>query len=507
MRIMRWLLLLSILSLPLLSQNPPGGGVIIVPALPATCSLAGLYEYANNFYGCAPANTLSIFQSSSSGVNAVVGTASQITATSLAGTVTLSIPSAFTFPGTATIGGTFTNNGSYAGSAIVPVLQGGTGTSTPGLIQGTNITITGIWPNQTINSSGGGGGGGLGSGPSAPITPSGGNATLAFTGTVSANTIAISGAVNVVLPTPTGNASGPFTVKIKNTAPTANPVTWTGTCSVNIPQAASVAANEVTIFTIGYFADESCWRVQAAVDTSAAALTSGDIMVSQGTIGPPTGLVPGTGVAAALARAVNGTSGNICLSDGTCGGVSGAKLNFGFDFRNTSGFAKDPANFVFATDQTTNAGMAYPHTFTNALGVSLVCGWDSGGASVVSRDRTGANDQTLSGVVLLSSGTATFRCDLPAAGYYTVISAWGDPGNVETLTGLITDNGTTRVSVTATTTGGATGTFADTASLVSQNWTQSNVSVGVNFTSTVFRVALTPGSGFTGLMHLALVQQ
>jgi len=45
------------------------------------------------------------------------------------------------------------------------VIYGGTGTSTPSLIAGTNITITGAWPNQTINSSGGGGGSGT-----APVT-------------------------------------------------------------------------------------------------------------------------------------------------------------------------------------------------------------------------------------------------------------------------------------------------------------------------------------------------
>lgn len=36
---------------------------------------------------------------------------------------------------------------------ILPVANGGTGTSTPGLIPGTNITITGTWPNQTITAS------------------------------------------------------------------------------------------------------------------------------------------------------------------------------------------------------------------------------------------------------------------------------------------------------------------------------------------------------------------
>jgi hypothetical protein len=52
--------------------------------------------------------------------------------------------------------------GGGAGSAptasfsIVPVASGGTGTASPALVAGTNITISGSFPNQTINSSGGG---------------------------------------------------------------------------------------------------------------------------------------------------------------------------------------------------------------------------------------------------------------------------------------------------------------------------------------------------------------
>ena len=38
---------------------------------------------------------------------------------------------------------------------VVPVSAGGTGTTTPALVQGTNVTITGSWPNQTINAAGG----------------------------------------------------------------------------------------------------------------------------------------------------------------------------------------------------------------------------------------------------------------------------------------------------------------------------------------------------------------
>ena len=41
---------------------------------------------------------------------------------------------------------------------IIPISSGGTGTATPSLVAGTNVTITGTWPNQTINATGGGSG-------------------------------------------------------------------------------------------------------------------------------------------------------------------------------------------------------------------------------------------------------------------------------------------------------------------------------------------------------------
>jgi len=43
-------------------------------------------------------------------------------------------------------------------SGILPVANGGSGTSTPSLVAGTNISITGTWPNQTISTSGAGSG-------------------------------------------------------------------------------------------------------------------------------------------------------------------------------------------------------------------------------------------------------------------------------------------------------------------------------------------------------------
>jgi hypothetical protein len=42
-------------------------------------------------------------------------------------------------------------------TGTLPIANGGTGTTTPALVAGTNVTISGTWPNQTINSSGSGG--------------------------------------------------------------------------------------------------------------------------------------------------------------------------------------------------------------------------------------------------------------------------------------------------------------------------------------------------------------
>jgi hypothetical protein len=38
-------------------------------------------------------------------------------------------------------------------TGLLPVANGGTGTATPALVAGTNVTISGTWPNQTINST------------------------------------------------------------------------------------------------------------------------------------------------------------------------------------------------------------------------------------------------------------------------------------------------------------------------------------------------------------------
>jgi hypothetical protein len=60
--------------------------------------------------------------------------------------------------GLTTSGGPITTTGTITLGGTLAVASGGTGTATPGLVAGTNITsITGSWPNQTINAGGGSG--------------------------------------------------------------------------------------------------------------------------------------------------------------------------------------------------------------------------------------------------------------------------------------------------------------------------------------------------------------
>ncbi len=49
-----------------------------------------------------------------------------------------------------------TNGFTPPASFVLATSHGGTGTNAPGLVAGTNVTITGAWPNQTVNASGGG---------------------------------------------------------------------------------------------------------------------------------------------------------------------------------------------------------------------------------------------------------------------------------------------------------------------------------------------------------------
>ena len=55
----------------------------------------------------------------------------------------------------------FNSSGAFGGYANpLPIINGGTGSTSPsGVIAGSNVTVTGSFPNQTVSATGGGGGG------------------------------------------------------------------------------------------------------------------------------------------------------------------------------------------------------------------------------------------------------------------------------------------------------------------------------------------------------------
>ena len=60
--------------------------------------------------------------------------------------------------GLTTSGGPITAAGTITLAGTLAVANGGTGTSTPAIVAGTNVTVSGSWPNQTINATAGGSG-------------------------------------------------------------------------------------------------------------------------------------------------------------------------------------------------------------------------------------------------------------------------------------------------------------------------------------------------------------
>jgi len=101
-----------------------------------------------------------------------------------------------------------TTTGAVTLGGILDVDNGGTGTATPALVAGTNVTITGTWPNQTINSTNSGGTVTAVT-ASSPITSSGGTTpNLTFLAPGTAGNVLTSNGTNWVSAASTGAVAG-----------------------------------------------------------------------------------------------------------------------------------------------------------------------------------------------------------------------------------------------------------------------------------------------------------
>ena len=217
-----------------------------------------------------------------------------------------------------------TTNANNITSGILAVVRGGTGTATPGLLAGSNITITGTWPNQTVNSTAGGGtvtsitaGTGLtggtitGSGTIALATPvsvaNGGNGT-ASPGLVAGTNISVSGA----WPNQTVATTTPFSV---GPPPSGNAFSVTG--GGNYLAAAIIGAPLTGgSFGLAVNAGTTSSDYGLAVSNSTGATTYLKVFGDGGAVfGNPAGGDNGFGTVSALGIYQNNVP--VCLSNGT----------------------------------------------------------------------------------------------------------------------------------------------------------------------------------------------
>jgi hypothetical protein len=146
---------------------------LVTPSLGTIASgngaaLTGLQNIANNStagnsivtaLGSATSGTTGsgnvVLASSPTLVTPSLGTPSALVGTNISGTAANLTAGNVTTD--ANLTGAVTSVGNATSyNTIVPIAKGGTGTATPSLVAGTNVTITGSFPNQTITAAGGG---------------------------------------------------------------------------------------------------------------------------------------------------------------------------------------------------------------------------------------------------------------------------------------------------------------------------------------------------------------